>query len=173
TRIADVQKLVTEIRRFRSDQGLKPGQRVATRLTGEGVAAIADHEEAVRSLARLSEPGDAFSATASLEVALSSGPVTVEIDLSGAIDVEAERKRLQKDLAAAEKELKQNEGKLSNQSFLDKAPAAVVEKVRARRDTALADIERIKARLDSLSSLGSRVFKGWNAGEASSPAADA
>ena len=104
---------------------------------------------------RLSEPGDAFSATASLEVALSSGPVTVEIDLSGAIDVEAERKRLQKDLAAAEKELKQNEGKLSNQSFLDKAPAAVVEKVRARRDTALADIERIKARLDSLSSLGS------------------
>ncbi len=155
TRIADVQKLVTEIRRFRSDQGLKPGQRVATRLTGEGVAAVADHEEAVRSLARLSEPGDAFSATASLEVALSSGPVTVEIDLSGAIDVEAERKRLQKDLAAAEKELKQNEGKLSNQSFLDKAPAAVVEKVRARRDTALADIERIKARLDSLSSLGS------------------
>ncbi|WP_298179517.1 valine--tRNA ligase [Saccharomonospora sp.] len=155
TRIADVQKLVTEVRRFRSDQGLKPGQRVSTRLSGEGAAAIEGHEEAVRSLARLSEPGDAFSTTASLEVALSSGPVTVEIDLSGAIDVAAERKRLQKDLAAAEKELKQNEGKLGNQSFLDKAPAEVVEKVRARRDAAVADIERIKARLESLDSLGS------------------
>ncbi len=34
--VADVQKLVTEIRRFRSDQGLNPGQKVSTRLTGTG-----------------------------------------------------------------------------------------------------------------------------------------
>ena len=56
-------KLVTEIRRFRR-WGLKPGQRVATRLT-KRVTAVADHEEAVRSLARLSCPAT-FSATASL-----------------------------------------------------------------------------------------------------------
>ncbi|CAM2829523.1 valine--tRNA ligase [Saccharomonospora xinjiangensis] len=151
-RIADVQKLVTEVRRFRSDQGLKPGQRVATRLSGDGFAVIAGHEEAVRALARLTAPGDGFSATASLEVALSGGMATVEVDTSGAIDVAAERKRLEKDLAVASKELKQTEGKLGNQSFLDKAPADVVEKIRARRDIAAADIERITARLEQLGS---------------------
>ncbi|MFC4000316.1 valine--tRNA ligase [Prauserella oleivorans] len=150
TRIADLQKLVTEIRRFRSDQGLKPGQRVATRLAGPGFAELAAHEEAIRSLARLSDPGDGFSATAGLEVALTGGTATVEVDTSGTIDVAAERKRLQKDLAVAEKELKQTEGKLGNQAFLDKAPAEVVEKIRARRDTAAADIERITARLEAL-----------------------
>ncbi|PXY27502.1 valine--tRNA ligase [Prauserella muralis] len=151
-RIADVQKLVTEIRRFRSDQGLKPGQRVATRLGGAGFSPLAGHEDAVRALARLSEPGDAFSATASLEVALGSGTVTVEVDTSGTIDVAAERKRLQKDLAVAEKELKQTEAKLGNEGFLAKAPADVVDKIRVRRDTAAADIERITARLDALPS---------------------
>ena len=43
-RIAGVQKLVTEIRRFRSDQGVKPGQRVPARLSGvddAGLAALA------------------------------------------------------------------------------------------------------------------------------------
>ncbi|MFF5991641.1 valine--tRNA ligase [Prauserella flavalba] len=151
-RITDVQKLVTEIRRFRSDQGLKPGQRVTTRLSGPGFAALAGHEEAIRSLARLGDPGEDFAATASLEVSLASGAATVEVDTSGTIDVAAERKRLQKDLAVAEKELKQTEGKLGNQAFLDKAPAEVVDKIRVRRDTAAADIERITARLNSLPS---------------------
>nr|WP_048876368.1 valine--tRNA ligase [Saccharomonospora saliphila] len=151
-RIADVQKLVTEIRRFRSDQGLKPGQRVATRLSGDGFGALEGHEDAVRTLARLTDPGAGFTATASLDVSLASGTVTVEVDTSGAIDVDAERKRLRKDLASAEKELAQTEGKLGNQSFLDKAPADVVDKIRARRDTAAADIERITARLTSLGS---------------------
>ncbi|GAA1218428.1 valine--tRNA ligase [Prauserella alba] len=149
-RIGDVQKLVTEVRRFRSDQGLKPGQKVATRVTGPGFEAISAHEEAVRSLAKLTEPGDEFTATASIEVALADGTATVEVDTSGTIDVAAERKRLEKDLAAAEKELKQTEGKLGNQAFLDKAPADVVDKIRVRRDTAASDIERITARLESL-----------------------
>ncbi|MEU3272073.1 valine--tRNA ligase [Saccharomonospora sp. NPDC006951] len=152
SRIADVQKLVTEIRRFRSDQGLKPGQRVATTLSGEGFAAIEGHEAAIRALARLSDPSAAFASTASLDVALSGGVATVEVDTSGTIDVAAERKRLQKDLAAAEKELKQTEGKLGNQAFLDKAPADVVDKIRVRRDTAAADIERITGRLAGLPS---------------------
>ncbi|WP_216216150.1 valine--tRNA ligase [Amycolatopsis aidingensis] len=149
-RITDLQKLVTEIRRFRADQGLKPGQRVSARLSGAGFAALGGHEDAIRSLVRLTEPGESFTASASLEVALSGGLVGVELDLSGAVDVTAERKRLRKDLAAAEKELKQTEGKLGNQSFLDKAPAEVVDKIRVRRDTAAADIDRINARLAAL-----------------------
>ncbi len=147
-RVADVQKLVTEIRRFRADQGLKPGQKVAARLVGEGLPG--GHEDAICSLVRLTEPADGFSASASLEVALAGGVVTVELDTSGTIDVAAERKRLQKDLGAAQKELAQTEGKLGNEAFIAKAPAPVIEKIKVRRETAVADIGRIEARLAAL-----------------------
>ncbi|WP_410658139.1 valine--tRNA ligase [Amycolatopsis sp. lyj-112] len=149
-RIADVQKLVTEVRRFRADQGLKPSQKVAARLSGDGFAEITGHDEPIRALVRLTQPEDGFAPSASLEVGLSAGVVTVELDLSGTIDVAAERKRLQKDLGAAEKELAQAEAKLGNQAFIDKAPEQVIGKIKARKETAVADIERITARLATL-----------------------
>ncbi|MDR7300985.1 valine--tRNA ligase [Haloactinomyces albus] len=149
-RIASVQKLITEIRRFRSDQGLKPGQKVSANLDGIEAASLPEHVPAVRTLAKITEPGEGFIASAALEVGLAAGDVTVELDLSGAIDVEAERKRLSKDLATAEKELEGTDKKLNNPSFTDKAPAEVVDKVRSRREAAQADIERINARLESL-----------------------
>ncbi|MFD2469137.1 valine--tRNA ligase [Amycolatopsis silviterrae] len=147
-RVADVQKLITEIRRFRADQGLKPGQKVAARLAGE--AFPGGHEAGIRSLVRLTEPEDGFSVSASLEVALGGGVVTVELDTSGTIDVAAERKRLEKDLGAARKELAQTEGKLGNEAFIAKAPEHVIEKIKGRRETAVADIGRIEARLAAL-----------------------
>ncbi|UJW32311.1 valine--tRNA ligase [Saccharothrix sp. AJ9571] len=149
-RIADVQKLVTEVRRFRSEQGLKPGQKVAARVSGAGYAALSAQDAAIRSLVRLTDAGDDFTASVSLEVGLSGGVAEVELDLSGAVDVVAERKRLEKDLGLAEKELKQTEGKLGNQAFLDKAPDAVVDKIKLRRETALSDIDRITTRLAAL-----------------------
>ncbi|MQA60900.1 MAG: valine--tRNA ligase [Actinophytocola sp.] len=151
-RIADVQKLVTEVRRFRSDQGLKPGQKVSARVSGAGFDAVARHEPAVRALAKFTDAGDEFSASASLEVGLAAGVVNVELDLSGTVDVAAERKRLDKDLAAARKELEQTCKKLGNPAFLEKAPDAVVDKIRARQAAAESDIERITARLATLPS---------------------
>ncbi len=149
-RVLAVQKLITEVRRFRSDQGLKPGQRVAARLGGLDALGLAEHSAAVRSLAKLNEPGEEFTSSASLEVGLTGGTVPVELDLSGAVDVAAERKRLEKDLAAARKELDGTDKKLANPSFTDKAPAAVVDKIKVRRDTAQSDIERIESRLAAL-----------------------
>ena len=74
------------------------------------------------SLARLDAPGDGFAPTATVEVALSGGTVHVELDTSGAIDVAAERARLGRDLAAAQKELDTAEKKLGNPKFVEKAP---------------------------------------------------
>ncbi|MPY84683.1 MAG: valine--tRNA ligase [Actinophytocola sp.] len=149
-RIADVQKLVTEIRRFRSDQGLKPGQKVAARLSGAGFDGLGGHESSVRTLAKLTESADEFSGSVSFEVGLATGTAHVELDLSGAIDVAAERKRLDKDLAAARRELEQTEKKLANPSFTEKAPADVVEKIRVRKQAAESDIDRVSARLATL-----------------------
>jgi valyl-tRNA synthetase len=76
----------------------------------------------------------------------------VEVDLSGAIDVGAERARLAKDLAAARKELQTATAKLANTDFVAKAPEPVVAKVRGRLTAAEADIERISGQLDALPS---------------------
>ncbi|MFJ1701857.1 valine--tRNA ligase [Kitasatospora sp. NPDC088346] len=143
--IATLQQVVTEVRRFRSDQGLKPGQRVPAQLELAGTALV-PHEAAIRSLLRLTEPEAGFAATASLPVA----GATVALDLSGTIDVAAERKRLAKDLAAAEKEKAQTTAKLGNEGFLAKAPDEVVAKIRGRQEAAEADIARITAQLAAL-----------------------
>ncbi|WP_182873684.1 valine--tRNA ligase [Microbispora sp. H10670] len=143
--IVALQNLVTEVRRFRSDQGLKPGQRVAARLSLPGTA-LAAHEGAVRVLLRLDEPSETFTPTARLTV----GTVLVEIDTAGAIDVAAERKRLEKDLAVARKEQAQVTAKLGNEQFMAKAPEDVVAKVRRRAEQAAEDISRLEAQLAAL-----------------------
>ncbi|MEU9198788.1 valine--tRNA ligase [Streptomyces sp. NPDC048332] len=140
-----VQQVVTEVRRFRNDQGLQPGQKVPAELTLTGTP-LAPHEAAIRQLARLQPAGDGFHATASLPVA----GATVALDLSGTIDVGAERKRLTKDLEAAQKEKAQATGKLGNEAFLAKAPDNVVDKIRGRLTKAEADIERITGQLAAL-----------------------
>ena len=58
--IASLMRLVTEVRRFRSDQGLRPGQQVPAALTGIGSTALAGHEGSIRALLRLSAPGPEF-----------------------------------------------------------------------------------------------------------------
>jgi len=140
--VGALQAVVTEVRRFRSDQGVKPAQRVPARLSGS----VPD-EAAVRALLRLDRPDDGFAPTATLTTA---GGVRVELDLSGAIDVTAERNRLMKDLAAAHKERDGNAAKLDNPAFTGKAPEPVVAKVRDRLAVAEADIARIEAALAAL-----------------------
>ncbi|MFC7242368.1 valine--tRNA ligase [Catellatospora aurea] len=142
-----LQRVVTEVRRFRADQGLKPGQRVAAQLDGLAAAGIAAHEPLMRFLARLDVPGDGFTATGTVAVA---GGVTVSLDTRGSIDVAAERARLTKDRAAAEKEISQATAKLGNEGFLAKAPEQVVAKLRERLATAQADVTRIDAALAQL-----------------------
>jgi valyl-tRNA synthetase len=140
--VAAIQAVVTDVRRFRSDQGVKPSQRVPARLSG-----LSGGDAEIRSLLRLDVPGDAFAPTASLTTA---GGVTVEVDLSGAIDVAAERARLAKELGAAHKEREVNSAKLGNAAFTGKAPEVVVAKVRERLATAEADIARVQAALEAL-----------------------
>ncbi|HET6529969.1 MAG TPA: valine--tRNA ligase [Actinoplanes sp.] len=144
-----LQKVVTEVRRFRSDQGLRPGQRVSAALTGLGNVGIDVHETLIRSLARLDAPGPEFAATATLAV---TGGVTVDLDTRGTIDVAAERARLLKDRAAAEKEAVQCRAKLDNAAFVGKAPEPVVAKIKDRLAAAEADLARIAAALEALPS---------------------
>ncbi|MFE5725005.1 valine--tRNA ligase [Streptomyces erythrochromogenes] len=143
--IGSIQTLTKEVRRFRKEQGLDDKQKVPARLDLTGTV-LAAHEAAIRQVLRLQPEGESFSATATLPVA----GATVALDLSGTIDVDAERKRLTKDLGAAEKEKQQAEAKLGNEAFLAKAPDNVVDKIKGRLAKAEADIARIQAQLAAL-----------------------
>ena len=148
-RIEDADKLITELRRFRSDQGVKPSQKVPGRLDF-AAADLAGQEELVRNLANTTAPGEDFDPSASIEVRLSQATVEVTLDTHGAVDVEAERKRLEKDLAKANKELEQTDKKLGNENFLSKAPEEVVNKIKERQQIAREEVERITSRLEGL-----------------------
>ena len=78
------------------------------------------------------------------------GKVIVEFDLTGAIDVVAERARLTKDLATAEKDRTTAKVKLDNEGFMAKAPMEVVQEIRTRLAQTTADIESITAQLAAL-----------------------
>ncbi len=154
-RVADVQKLITEIRGFRAEQGLPDRRRVAARVRGLAVVGLAASgpggvTAALRTLARLDEPGAGFAPTATVEVALPTGLVHIDVDTSGVIDVPAERARLGRDLVAAQRELEQTDKKLGNPKFTGRAPVEVVDGVRVRREVAAADIERVRGRLAAL-----------------------
>ncbi|MGO9159584.1 MAG: valine--tRNA ligase [Streptosporangiaceae bacterium] len=144
--IGSLMRLVTQVRRFRSDQGLRPSQRVPAVLSGIGGTPLAAQEGPIRALLRLTEPGESFAPTASVQ----AEGVTVELDTAASIDVAAERRRLEKDLAAAQADAQQAERKLASPSFIEKAPAAVVNKNRDRLAAAQAEITRLAGRLTAL-----------------------
>jgi valyl-tRNA synthetase len=146
-RIAAVREVVTEIRRFRAEQGLPPGRRVPAKIeyVAEATDGVVEHAH-IRALARLDAAGEGFVPTASLTVK----GLSVVVDLHGVIDVAAERARLEKDLAAARKDRDTALAKLANRDFTAKAPEQVVGKVRGRAAAAEADIDRLEAHLAAL-----------------------
>ena len=143
--IGALMRVVTEVRRFRSDQGLRPTQPVPAVLAGIEATSLAPHEARIRALLRLTQPAAGFTPTASVQ----AEGVTVRLDTAATIDVAAERRRLAKDLAAAQAEADAAERKLGTPSFIERAPAAVVAKSRDRLAAARADIARIEARLSA------------------------
>jgi valyl-tRNA synthetase len=140
--ISTLQEVVTEVRRFRNDQGLKPSQKVPGRFSGS--ADVLEYSSALRFLLKLEDKD--FTPSASLEI----GGIKIELDLTGSIDVVAERARLEKDLAAAKKDLQTAEVKLGNAGFMAKAPAEVVVEIKERLAKTTSDIERITAALAAL-----------------------
>jgi len=72
------------------------------------------------------------------------------IPIVGAIDVEAEKKKIQEELSYTEGFLKSVDKKLSNERFVNNAPEKVVAIEKAKKEDAEAKIEALKASLDSL-----------------------
>jgi valyl-tRNA synthetase len=139
--------LIRAIRNARSENKVELSRKIAaTIVAGEKESLIADQRETIIRLANL-EPTQ-FRIFAELPekpkeaVVMVIGATEVYLPLAGMVDMAAEQARLQKELADLEKQIAKLEALLSS-DFAAKAPAAVVEKERAR----LAALKESRAKL--------------------------
>jgi valyl-tRNA synthetase len=78
------------------------------------------------------------------------GEATYVLALKDFIDLDAEKTRLSKSAAAAEKERDSLAARLSNPNFTERAKPEAVEKARADHDAKAAEAERLRAALERL-----------------------
>jgi valyl-tRNA synthetase len=81
---------------------------------------------------------------------LVSGPVEAFIPLAGIVDLAAEQERLGKAVAHAEAQLHQVRRKLGDQSFVERAPADVVAKERAKLEELTVTVDKLQTQLREL-----------------------
>ena len=151
-----LQSIVSALRRFKADHHVQPSVRPAASIATRNDATaklIAAELNCVRTLSRWGHieiiVGDAPEAgDASARIVLPE--VVIAIPLAGVLDLDAETARLRKEIAVLEAEIGKLDAKLSNESFLAKAPADVVETQRARLSDARQAVEGLTEALQAL-----------------------
>ena len=142
--VEQMQAIITEVRRFRNDQGIKSTAKVVAKFTGLSKVGLDKYEAAIRHVVKCETGAGNFTAKTQI------GDVVIEFDLTGAVDLVAERARLTKDLQTAQKDRDTAKVKLENDGFMAKAPMEVVTEIRERLAQTSSDIERITALLEKL-----------------------
>ena len=145
TQIGRAIELIEAVRGARAELNVPPGAKIALH-TGAGTVP-ADIAPYVERLARVTLTGGEATGT---RAPILWGAETFALALDGVIDLEAERQRLSKSLAAAEKERDALAGRLGNPSFVERAKPEAVEKARADHAEKSADAERFAAALARL-----------------------
>lgn len=144
-------RLVSEVRAARTELGVPPGARLPIHATGidDSTVRRLDRQAAVLSrLARVELTTGEAPAGGSLQVVVDGA--TFAMPLEGVIDLDAERARLAKAIAAAAKERDALAGRLSNPTFVERAKPEAVEKARADHADKAAEAERLSAALARL-----------------------
>jgi valyl-tRNA synthetase len=142
---------ITGIRNIRGEMNIPPSKEVTVVLdmageeTSEIVSRNLDH---IKTLAKVDDasvasgvPKPEASATALF------GENQVHVLLKGLLDFDEERKRLGKEIKKIEKEISTSDRKLSNQDFLEKAPAGIVAKVKKKVEALSLKLEKLNQNL--------------------------
>jgi len=147
-KVQQLKDLAYACRNLRGEMNLSPAVKVPLIASGNAET-LADFAPYLKALAKLSEmqivadmPADA------------SAPVAVvgetRLMLKIEIDVAAECERLAKEIARLEGEIVKAQAKLGNESFVARAPAAVVEQEKKRLADFVATVEKLKPQLERL-----------------------
>ncbi len=143
-------RLVGEIRAARTELNVPPGARLPLHVRdadAQTTERLARQSAVLARLARVDRTdGDATGGAAQVVV----DEATFVLPLEGVIDLAAERTRLTKAIAAAEKERAGLSGRLGNPSFVERAKPEAVEKAKADHADKAAEAERLSAALARL-----------------------
>lgn len=141
-------RLVSEVRSCRTGLNVPPGARLPYAVADAGPATLERLTRNAATIARLAriEPGAVSGGSAQLVV----DEATYRLALGAVIDLDAERARLGKAIAAAAKERDALAGRLGNPSFIERARPEAVEKARADHDDKAAEADRLAAALARL-----------------------
>ncbi|HHW61460.1 MAG TPA: class I tRNA ligase family protein, partial [Syntrophomonadaceae bacterium] len=153
----DIMLAIRAIRNIRSEFNISPAAKIRVQMLvsdDEKIALLQENSAYIQNLAGVEQIDIREDGAAKPDQAVSALTSWAEIyvPLGGVIDVDKEIARLNKDLKAAEKDLKKARGKLNNEQFLSKAPAEVINKEKHKAAEAQARIEGIEQRL--------RIFTG-------------
>ena len=149
-------ELIGSIRSLRAEMNLPAGAKLTVLLKGanaDSLAHLLRFKPIICSMARLEDICGYEDEITPDMVQSVFREASLLIPLKGVVDFAAERERLQKELAGLEQNLAGYERKLSNPSFVERAPAAVVEEEKRRRAEALenkAKVEEALARIVGL-----------------------
>jgi len=120
--------------------------------SGELTSDIVAHSEAMQTLARarpLSFHAKRLEGTPSKNEIVSVLTETeVVIPMASMVNTEAEKERLQKEIEQNRAEVARLDARLNDKAFLNKAPAAVVDRERDRLEERKDKLERLKQQLD-------------------------
>ncbi|RYE01105.1 MAG: valine--tRNA ligase [Sphingomonadales bacterium] len=143
-------RLVSEIRAARTELNVPPGARLPIYVSASDDLALKMERNAaaISRLARVEKGPDGIIPTVSLQVVVDEA--TYFIPVEGVIDLEAEKVRLTKAIAAAAKERDGLAGRLGNPSFVERAKPEAVEKAKADHAEKAAEAERLSAALARL-----------------------
>ena len=145
-----VMEAIRAIRNRRSEMNVPPSRKAKVYVATKFADTFKNGSAFIEKLASASgvEVAGNFDIDGAVTVVTADAKIYIPMD--ELVDKKAELERLGKELAQVEKRLAQSEGKLNNQGFVSKAPAAVIEKVKGQAAKEREKIALIKAAIDAL-----------------------
>jgi valyl-tRNA synthetase len=144
--------VVLGVRRIRAESNLEPARKIPLQVKGGSAdeqAWLGECTPFIQTLARLERIERVEHARSDATAAI-AGETTLLVPLLDLIDPAVEADRLAKEIVRLEQDLARVNAKLSNDSFVARAPVEVVEKERKRAADNADAIERIQTQLRKL-----------------------